>query len=223
MDPTELIPNERWRRTLKPAFDAPTFKALWKFIEQSYREQTIYPPVPNIFRAFSCGAPKDIKVVILGQDPYHGPGQADGLAFSVTRECRQPPSLKNIFKALQNDLDIPPPQHGDLSRWAEQGVMLLNVVLTVESGKAGSHQRKGWEQFTEAIIRIVSAENAGCAFLLWGAAAEKKAALVDESKHLILKSVHPSPLSAYRGFLHCRHFSSANEFLKKIGKEPVLW
>ena len=181
----------------------------------------IFPPQP--LRALDLTPPEEVRVVILGQDPYHGPRQAHGLCFSVRPEVDIPPSLVNIYKELQSDLGIEPPDHGCLTPWADQGVLLLNATLSVEAGKAGSHQGKGWEIFTDAIIAALNREREGLVFVLWGSYAQKKGAFINAEKHLVLKSVHPSPLSAYRGFLGCKHFSQINAYLRAKGEEPIDW
>lgn len=183
----------------------------------------IYPMGNEWFRALDLTPLEKVKVVILGQDPYHGPGQAHGLCFSVGPDIRVPPSLVNIYKELESDLGLPRPRHGFLEHWAQQGVLLLNSVLTVEMGKAASHQGKGWERFTDAIIQQVNAKSEPVVFLLWGAYAQKKAAFIDNPRHLVLKAAHPSPLSAHNGFLGCRHFSKTNEFLEANGLAPIDW
>ncbi len=185
--------------------------------------QTIYPPQKDVFNAFRYTELSDVKVVILGQDPYHGPGQAHGLCFSVCDGVRLPPSLRNIFKEIQLDTGAPIPITGNLSRWATQGVLLLNATLTVRAHLAGSHQKKGWETFTDQVIRTVSEQHQHVVFLLWGAYAQQKAALIDGNKHLILQSVHPSPLSASRGFFGNHHFSKTNQYLQQHGKSPIVW
>jgi uracil-DNA glycosylase len=212
--------QESWKEQLKDAFAVPGFKALTDFVREEYAKGPVYPAPKNIFRAFDLCPFDKVKVVILGQDPYHGPGQAQGLCFSVPTGFPLPPSLQNIFKELAEDLGGSPRQNGDLSDWAEQGVLLLNATLTVRAGQAGSHQGKGWEAFTDAVIQKLSQEREGLVFLLWGAYAIKKSALIDGKKHLILTAPHPSPLSAYRGFLGCKHFSKVNAYLKN---EAVVW
>ena len=183
----------------------------------------IYPPGAEIFNAMNSTPFEQVRVVILGQDPYHGPGQAHGLCFSVLPGVRIPPSLANIYREIQADLGIAPPHHGYLQSWAEQGVFLLNAVLTVERGQAGSHQGKGWERFTDTIVQLLNDEREGLVFMLWGSYAMKKGAVIDSRKHLVLKAPHPSPLSAHRGFLGCRHFSTANEYLQQHQQQPIDW
>lgn len=214
---------ESWKNVLHEEFDKGYFKELVEFIKQEYQSQTIYPAGKNIFRAFDHCDFEDVKVVILGQDPYHGPGQANGLCFSVKEGMPFPPSLLNIFKELKGDLgkDIPP--HGSLDRWADQGVLLLNATLTVRAHQAGSHQNKGWETFTDAVIHQLASKRKGIVYLLWGSYAQKKAAFVNPSDNLILKSPHPSPLSAHRGFFGNGHFSKANEYLKASGESEINW
>ena len=183
----------------------------------------IYPPGTKIFNALDSTPFERVKVVILGQDPYHGPGQAHGLCFSVRLGVPTPPSLINIFREIETDLEIQAPDHGNLQAWARQGVLLLNAVLTVEKGRAGAHQGKGWERFTDQVVRILNAEREGLVFLLWGSYALKKGAVIDRERHLVLSAPHPSPLSAHRGFFGCRHFSSANRYLEERGQAPIHW
>lgn len=198
-------------------------KELSDFIKSEYKKITIYPERKNIFHAFDLCDFDDIKVVIIGQDPYHGPNQAHGLCFSVPKGVKKPPSLQNIYKEILSDIGTPIPESGNLERWAKQGVLLLNAILTVRANEPLSHQKKGWENFTNDIIKRISDEKSNVVFLLWGAYAQKKAKLIDENKHLILKSVHPSPLSAYRGFFRCKHFSKTNKYLKKNGLNEIKW
>lgn len=212
-----------WKELLQDEFSKPYFLDLRTFLKQEKAAgKVIYPPGPRIFAAFNETPVDQVKVVIIGQDPYHGEGQANGLCFSVARGVRKPPSLLNIFKELQADLGVPVPVDGNLDAWAGQGVLLLNATLTVRANEAGSHQNKGWEQFTDAVIRAVSSHCNGVVFLLWGRFAQAKADLIDKSRHYILEAAHPSPL-ARTGFMGCRHFSKANELLKKQGKTPVDW
>ena len=215
--------EESWEKRLSQEFDKPYFQSLIDFVKNEYSNQTIFPPGREIFNAFAHCTFDQVKVVILGQDPYHGPGQAHGLAFSVREGIQMPPSLLNIFKELKRDLDIPYPPNGDLERWADQGVLLLNATLTVRAHQAASHQNRGWEQFTDAVIQILAKERKNIVFMLWGAYAQKKAAVISEQSHLKLYAPHPSPLSAHRGFIGCGHFSKANEFLRERGIEPVAW
>lgn len=212
-----------WKALLSEEFDKPYFKQLADFVRNEYKSQTIYPRGSDIFKAFDRCDLADIKVVIIGQDPYHGPGQANGLCFSVCDGIRFPPSLLNIFKEIRDDLGKPIPVSGDLERWARQGVLLLNATLTVRANTPGSHQNKGWEEFTDAVIKKISSEKEGIVFLLWGAYAQKKGEIIDRSKHLVLMSAHPSPFSADRGFFGCRHFSKANAYLKSKGKDEIDW
>lgn len=212
-----------WKEKLRDEFDLDYFKNLIEFVRSEYVSHTVYPPGREIFAAFDSCSFDDVRVVIIGQDPYHGPGQANGLCFSVREGVRMPPSLQNIFKEIQRDLNKPFPPHGDLRRWAEQGVLLLNATLTVRASEAGSHQNKGWEMFTDAVIRKLSDEKENLVFLLWGAYAQKKGEIIDRSKHLVLMSAHPSPFSADRGFFGNQHFSKTNEFLQSKGLKTVDW
>jgi uracil-DNA glycosylase len=213
-----------WKIRLQAEFEKPYMQNLKVFLqEQKQQGKVIYPPGKQIFAALNSVPFDKVKVVILGQDPYHGPGQAHGLCFSVPDGVSLPPSLKNIFKELQNDLGIKPKVNGNLTAWAEQGVLLLNSVLTVEAGQAGSHQGKGWEQFTDNIISLLNEEKQQLVFLLWGSYAHKKGAVIDEKKHYVLKTVHPSPLSVHRGFLGCRHFSQTNRYLRDQGFSEINW
>ena len=212
-----------WKVKLTDEFEKPYFGSLINFVKEEYKARTVYPPGKEIFRAFDACDFEDVKVVIIGQDPYHGPGQANGLCFSVRDGIRMPPSLVNIFKEIQNDLRKPIPSSGDLGRWAKQGVLLLNATLTVGASSPGSHQNKGWEEFTDAVIRIISAEKEHVVFMLWGAYAQKKGEVIDRKKHLVLMSAHPSPFSADRGFFGCKHFSKANEYLRSKGLQEIEW
>lgn len=222
---TQVAIAEDWKDVLKDEFDEPYFNKLVAFLKQEKQAgKIIYPPGPQIFGAFELTAFKDVRVVIIGQDPYHGAGQAHGLCFSVNKGVAMPPSLQNIFKELQADIpEFTIPEHGNLSAWAKQGVLLLNATLTVEKDKAGSHQGKGWEQFTDTIIKRISEEKKHVVFILWGKFAQSKAALVDEAKHLVLKAAHPSPFSAYNGFFGCRHFSKTNDYLIQQHLKPIEW
>ena len=212
-----------WREALASEFSAPYFSALTEFVRAEYAAGTCYPPAGEIFAAFDrCPFP-EVKVVLLGQDPYHGAGQAEGLCFSVRDGVLPPPSLQNIFKELHDDLGVPVPTSGSLRRWADQGVLLLNATLTVRAGAAGSHQGRGWEDFTDAAIRALSSQREHLVFLLWGAYAGRKAALIDRSRHCILTAPHPSPLSAYRGFFGSHPFSQANAYLATHGLQPISW
>lgn len=212
-----------WKTALQPEFDKVYFVSLVDFVRREYASKKIFPPAPLIFNAFDQCPLDEVKVVILGQDPYHGVGQAHGLCFSVNDGVEFPPSLINIFKEINRDLTVPVPQTGNLIRWAKQGVLLLNATLTVEAHKAGSHQGKGWETFTDAVIKLLSEKKENLVFMLWGSYAQQKGAYIDASRHLVLKSVHPSPLSAYRGFIGCGHFSAANEYLQSKGKKSIVW
>ena len=215
--------EESWKQKLTPEFEKDYFIKLTEFVRAEYASQTIYPPAKQIFNAFDHCPFDDVKVVIIGQDPYHGPGQAHGLCFSVAEGIPNPPSLQNIFKEIMSDLGKPMPANGDLTRWARQGVLLLNATLTVQAHQAGSHQRKGWEEFTDAAIRLLAEEREHLVFILWGAYAQKKGAFIDRSKHLVLASAHPSPLSAYNGFFGNKHFSRTNEYLKAHGITEIEW
>jgi uracil-DNA glycosylase len=215
-----------WARVLKEEFDKPYMKALEAFLAKEMSQYTIYPQEPLIFNAFNLTPEDRVKVVIIGQDPYHGKGQAHGLSFSVARGVRPPPSLQNIFKELQDDLNIPPPTSGCLECWAKQGVLLLNATLTVRAGDPKSHYGKGWEQFTDRVVQHLCLRKDPIVFLLWGKSAIEKYKHISSSlnsHHLALTSPHPSPYSAHTGFLGCRHFSKTNDFLKKNGKEPIDW
>jgi uracil-DNA glycosylase len=214
---------ESWKALLQDEFDKPYFEELVRFVKSEYSTTTIYPAAKNIFRAFDRCPLEKLKVVIIGQDPYHGEGQAHGLCFSVEDGVAFPPSLQNIFKEIASDLGKPTPASGCLDRWAEQGVLLLNAVLTVRAHQAASHAGRGWEQFTDAVVRKINEQREGIVYMLWGSYAQKKGAVADSRKNLILKSVHPSPLSVYRGFFGCKHFSQANEYLRNIGREPIDW
>lgn len=212
-----------WQKRLQPEFEKAYFAQLTDFVRREYAERTIYPPGRLIFNAFNLCPFDRVKVVLLGQDPYHGPGQAQGLCFSVNDGVRFPPSLVNIFKELQSDLGIAPPASGSLVRWAEQGVFLLNATLTVREHQAGSHQNMGWEQFTDAVIRLLAEEREHLVFILWGGYAQRKGAFIDRAKHLVIASPHPSPLSAYHGFFGTKPFSRTNDYLKTHGIEPIDW
>lgn len=213
-----------WKALLKDEFDKPYMQALGQFLRaEKAAGKVVYPPGPLIFNALNSTPPDQVKVVIIGQDPYHGPGQAHGLCFSVKPGVPVPPSLVNIYKELKRDLNIDPPAHGCLQHWADQGVLLLNTSLTVEQGKAGSHARAGWQPFTDRVIERISACRPHLVFMLWGAHAQSKSGLIDPTRHLLLKSAHPSPLSAHRGFLGNGHFSRANRFLAQNGLAPIDW
>ena len=218
------VATKTWKTVLGDEKHKPYFREIMTYIDQRRSEGvTIYPDKSDIFNAFKYTPFDSVKVVIIGQDPYHGPGQAHGLCFSVKPNIPIPPSLQNIFKELHADLDITPPACGCLTKWAEQGVLLLNATLTVEQGKPQSHANIGWKQFTDHVIHVLNEEKDGLVFLLWGAYAQSKANMIDPIRHCILQSTHPSPLSANRGFLGCRHFSKANAMLQKLGKTPVNW
>lgn len=213
-----------WKAALREEFEKPYFTDLISFVKEEYHNHTCYPPGKQIFKAFDLCALDEVEVVILGQDPYHGPGQANGLCFSVNDGISMPPSLVNIFKEIEKDLDKPFPKTGNLERWAQQGVLLLNATLTVRAHAAGSHQSKGWEQFTDKVIEVISQECDNVVFLLWGGYAKKKQKLIDETKHLVLTSGHPSPLSANRGYwFGNKHFSKTNAYLEKSGRKKVSW
>jgi uracil-DNA glycosylase len=216
--------EESWQQQMGAELEQSYMQSLQRFLQQEQAlERTIYPPQADIFNAFNSTAFDQVKVVILGQDPYHGPGQAHGLCFSVMPDVRIPPSLLNIFKEIERDLGITIPDHGCLQSWAEQGVLLLNATLTVEGGKAGSHQKQGWEEFTDAAIEQLNAHRESLVFMLWGSYAQKKGQLIDDDRHCVLTSPHPSPLSAHRGFLGNNHFSQANSYLESRGEVPVDW
>lgn len=219
----EVKIEESWRRNLAEEFGADYFKELVAFVVSEYQEKKIYPPPKNILRAFELCPFEKTKVVILGQDPYHGPGQANGLCFAVGEGINPPPSLQNIYKEIENDLGLKMPRTGDLEKWAEQGVLLLNATLTVEASKAGSHQNKGWEKFTDKVIALLSDQKENLVFILWGRYAQEKGEVIDENKHLVLKAPHPSPFSAHSGFFGCKHFSKANDYLIATGQEPINW
>ena len=215
--------HESWKELLKQEFNTDYFIKLKSFLIEEKQKYKIFPPGKNIFEAFNRTPFDSIKVVILGQDPYHGLGQAHGLCFSVPEGIQSPPSLVNIFKEINEDLNIPVPGHGNLEKWADQGVFLLNATLTVRANQAGSHQKKGWENFTDAVIKAISDKKENIVFLLWGRYAQNKEQLINASKHCILKAAHPSPLSAYNGFFGCKHFSRTNNFLKSRNIEPINW
>ena len=216
--------EESWKEVLKEEFNKPYFHELKAFLVEERKSHTVYPAGANIFNAFTCTPFEMVKVVIIGQDPYHGPGQAHGLCFSVQEGIAQPPSLQNIFKEIKSDLGIETPRSGNLESWAKQGVLLLNATLTVRANDAGSHQKKGWETFTDTVIAKISEQKTGVVFLLWGSFAHGKSKLIDASKHHILKAVHPSPLSANRGgWFGCKHFSMTNQLLVSQGKQPIQW
>jgi len=215
--------EESWKRELAGEFQRDYFKALAHFVKEEYARGTVYPPPKEIFRAYDMCSFDKVKVVILGQDPYHGPEQANGLCFSVRESVAIPPSLKNIYKEIEEDTGQKMPRHGSLERWARQGVLLLNATLTVRAGSPASHQGKGWESFTDATVKLLNDKKDALAFLLWGSYAQKKGAVLDRNKHFVLEAAHPSPFSAERGFFGCHHFSLTNYYLIMAGKEPVKW
>jgi uracil-DNA glycosylase len=221
---SEIQLEDSWLRVLGEEFEKPYMQQLRAFLRaEKDADKVIYPPGAQMFNAFQhCPLPA-VKVVILGQDPYHGPGQAHGLCFSVPEDVPTPPSLVNIYKEINQDLGLPVPAHGNLTSWAEQGVLLLNSVLSVQQANAASHQGHGWEEFTDRAIAVINEQREAVVFMLWGAYAQRKGAIIDSSKHLVLKAPHPSPLSAYRGFFGCKHFSQANDYLQKSGQAPVDW
>ena len=213
----------QWKALIGAEFEKEYFSELVTFVKQEYATHRVFPAGRNIFRAFEKCMPDDLKVVIIGQDPYHGIGQANGLCFSVNDGVPFPPSLINIFQEVKSDVGSPIPTSGNLDRWAEQGVLLLNAVLTVRAHEAASHAGKGWERFTDAVVQAIAQHKQGIVYMLWGNYAQRKAAMVDPQKNCILKSVHPSPLSAHRGFFGCRHFSQANQYLTQTGRTPIVW
>lgn len=212
-----------WKNQLQDEFQKQYFTELTSFVREQYKTKLIYPPAKDIFKAFDACTFENVRVVIIGQDPYHGAGQANGLCFSVHDGVTQPPSLKNIFKEIESDLGKPAPKSGNLERWAKQGVLLLNATLTVEANTPGSHQKKGWEILTDAVIKKISEEKEQVVFILWGAYAQKKGQIIDTKKHHVLQSAHPSPFSAYNGFLGNKHFSKTNAYLKSVGKKEIDW
>jgi uracil-DNA glycosylase len=214
---------EDWKALLADEFEQPYFAELVGFVREEYGSRQIFPRGANIFRAFDKCPFDKLKVVIIGQDPYHGEGQANGLCFSVNDGVQFPPSLRNIFQEVESDTGAPVPTSGNLDRWAEQGVLLLNSVLTVRAHEAASHAGRGWERFTDAVVREIAARREGVVYMLWGSYAQRKGAIADPARNCILKAVHPSPLSAYRGFFGCRHFSQANNYLVTHGKDPIVW
>ncbi len=214
---------EDWKAVIGEEFSKPYFEELISFVKQEYATSQVFPAGRNIFRAFDKCPFDKVKVVIIGQDPYHGDGQANGLCFSVNEGVPFPPSLKNIFKEVYDDVGTPIPTSGELDRWAEQGVLLLNSVLTVKAHNAASHAGHGWEIFTDAVVRAIAERKEGVVYMLWGSYAQRKGAIANPERNLILHSVHPSPLSSYRGFFGCKHFSKANEYLRSIGKEKIVW
>ena len=219
----EVRIDPQWKALIGAEFGKEYFAELVSFVKQEYATHRIFPAGRNIFRAFEKCKPDDLKVVIIGQDPYHGVGQANGLCFSVNDGVPFPPSLVNIFQEVKADVGSPIPTSGNLDRWAEQGVLLLNAVLTVRAHEAASHAGKGWERFTDAVVQAIAQHKQGIVYMLWGNYAQRKAAMVDPQKNCILKSVHPSPLSAHRGFFGCHHFSQANQYLIQTGRTPIVW
>jgi uracil-DNA glycosylase len=219
----EVAIETSWKQRLTSEFDKPYFDELTGFILEEYKTNKVYPPGKLIFNAFDNCSFENVKVVIIGQDPYHGAGQANGLCFSVANGIRKPPSLMNIFKELNTDLGIPIPEDGDLSKWAQQGVLLLNATLTVRASTPGSHQNRGWEQFTDAVIDIINRERNDMVFILWGAYAQKKGSLIDRQRHYMIESAHPSPFAAYRGFFGSKPFSQANAYLASKAMDPIDW
>ena len=215
--------EESWKKVLSAEFDKEYFVRLTLFVRDEYKRGVVYPAASNIFKAFELTPFNDVKVVILGQDPYHGPNQAHGLSFSVQEGVAIPPSLVNIYKEIESETRVKMPLSGDLTRWAEQGVLLLNATLTVRQSQANSHQGMGWEKFTDAVIATLSEERDNIVFILWGAYAQKKHTLINKNKHLILQSPHPSPLSSYRGFFGNGHFNRCNSYLESVGKSPIKW
>jgi uracil-DNA glycosylase len=215
--------DESWRQVLQPEFDKPYFELLTNFVRNAYRTTQCFPSAGQIFRAFDLCPFNRVRVVIIGQDPYHDFNQAHGLCFSVQDGVRVPPSLENIYKELNRDLGKPIPTSGNLTHWAEQGVLLLNATLTVEAHRAGSHQGKGWEELTDAAIQALNNQRENVVFMLWGSYAQRKGQFIDRRRHLVLTAVHPSPLSAYRGFIGCGHFSQANAYLQQHGQTPINW
>jgi len=215
--------EESWHKVLRNEFDKEYFKSLIAFVKEEYATHQVFPPGNLIFNAFDKTPFAAVKVVLIGQDPYHGFGQAHGLAFSVQEGVTPPPSLRNIFKEIKDDLGKPIPKSGNLERWANQGVLLLNAILTVRANSPGSHQKNGWEEFTDAAIKALSDEREGLVFMLWGAYAQKKGAIIDASKHHVLKAAHPSPFAADKGFFSCKHFSQANAYLRQQGQPEIDW
>ena len=219
----EVNIGDSWKRRLQPEFDKPYFYNLTNFVKEEYSKHTIYPPGKFIFHAFNTCPFDKVKVVIIGQDPYREPGQYYGLCFSVLDGVPFPPSLLNIFKEIENDLGKPMPKSGRLERWADQGVLLINAILTVRAHQAGSHRGKGWEEFTDAVIKILNDEKENIVFMLWGSYAQRKGAFIDRNRHCVLTAAHPSPLSADRGFFGCKHFSKANQYFKSKGISEIEW
>jgi uracil-DNA glycosylase len=220
---TQVHIHPSWRSALEQEFSKAYFEDLVRFVKEEYASQQVFPEGKSIFRAFDLCPLDSVRVVILGQDPYHGPGQANGLCFSVNEGVPLPPSLKNIYKEISSDLGIPAPTSGNLDRWAQQGVLLLNATLTVRANHAGSHQKKGWEQFTDAVVKVLSDQKEQLVFLLWGRYAQEKGKIIDRNCHHVLTAPHPSPFSVHSGFFGCKHFSRTNEYLASIGKLPIEW
>ena len=212
-----------WKDRLQSEFDKDYFQRLTEFVRNEYQTEKIFPPAKLIFNAFDHCTFDNLKVVILGQDPYHGPGQANGLCFSVNNGIKHPPSLVNILNEIRNDIGTPIPENGNLERWADQGVLLLNASLTIKAHDAGSHQNRGWEEFTDRVIKIISDQKEQVVFLLWGSYAQRKGEIIDKTRHLILQSPHPSPFSVHRGFFGCKHFSKSNVYLTTNGESPIVW
>jgi uracil-DNA glycosylase len=223
MEIKPIITEPSWHKLLSDEFNKPYFAELKKFIAREYQNYKIYPDPKTIFRAFDLCPVENLKVVILGQDPYHGENQANGLAFAVNPTLKLPPSLQNIYKEIASDLKISPQADGDLARWAKQGVLLLNATLTVRAQSPGSHQHQGWEHFTDTVIQNINMAKSDIVYILWGKYAQQKGAIIDETKNLVLKAAHPSPFSAHNGFFGCQHFSKANKYLEKLGKTPIDW
>ena len=219
--PNQQRLNKQWQTLLGDEFAQPYMQQLWQFLQS--QQAAIYPPEKDIFAAFDCTPIEQLKVVILGQDPYHAAGQAHGLSFSVPKGVAIPPSLRNIYKELASDCALPIPQHGNLTQWGQQGVLLLNSVLSVQHARPASHQGKGWERFTDQVINVINHHTQHVVFMLWGAYAQNKGRIVDRNRHRVLQAPHPSPLSAHRGFFNCRHFSQANQYLIEQGKTPIDW
>lgn len=215
--------EESWKIALQDEFKKDYFKSLTEYVKKEYQVETVYPSPSRVFAAFNQSPVDETKVVILGQDPYHGPRQANGLSFSVSEDVAIPPSLQNIYKEIEDDTGIKMPSHGNLERWAKQGVLLLNATLTVRAGQAGSHQKKGWEEFTDAAIKYLNENKKNLVFLLWGNYAKEKASFLDRHNHLVLEAAHPSPFAADKGFFKCRHFSKTNAYLIMHDKEPIEW
>lgn len=223
MEPKNIKINPEWQAVLKEEFKKPYFKEIANFVKNEYKTKNIYPPHKSIFNAFNLCPFSKVRVVILGQDPYHGKGQAHGLSFSVPDSVDVPPSLKNIYKELHNDLGLPILKTGNLEHWANQGVLLLNAILTVNASNPASHRKRGWEEFTDAVIKKLSDDKEGLVFLLWGRYAEGKGKIIDKKKHLVLKAAHPSPFSAHSGFFGCKHFSKTNKYLISRKGKPIQW